>query len=62
MPLGYDVFEVDGRLEIQADDEIGVYDSDHDAIVACVNDTLQGNSKSAELLLRVLTQFEEDES
>jgi hypothetical protein len=57
MSNGYDVFEVRGRgLVIQADDDVGVYKSDRDACIACVNDTLGGDIQSAEMLKSVLLQ------
>ena len=53
-PKGYDVFEVNGHLELQADDEVGVYDNDHDAVIAAINDTMDGDMDTAAMLQRVL--------
>jgi len=56
--LGYDVFETSKGFQLQADDEVGVYKSDRDAICAAINDTLDGNILAAEMLKSVLLQEE----
>ena len=55
--LGYDVFEANGQLEIQTDDDvIHGYQNDRDATIACLNDAINGNMQSAEMIKSVLLQ------
>ncbi len=53
---GWDVFEVDGRLEILKDDEFDVYADDREATIAAINDVANWEPGAAELVLSVLLQ------